>query len=240
MNIRLDIEYDGGQFSGYAVQPNKKTVQGVLEKKLATIYQHKIKVVGAGRTDTGVHARGQVVHFNLDEKVDLKLLHGKLNKMIGRGLAITAIREVSDKFHARFSAKCRVYTYQLSTRKLGPLAPYYTYIPYPLNMVLFRSNAKKFLGNHAFHNFSIDEGERGFDCIIASIKTRVRHHHIIIELQANRFLRRMVRMITGSLVDVARGHWDENRINELLENPVGLQKPTALGPEGLFLERVEY
>ena len=168
MNIRLDIEYDGGLYSGWQVQPRDRSVQGEIEKALATILQKKIRIIGAGRTDAGVHARGQVANFKVaDLPVSLKILQRSLNGIVKEGITILRVSKADDDFHARYSAKWRTYIYSISKRKRSVDRGQYYSISYPVDIRLMKKAARRLKGPHDFKNLSVAKG-RNPPCAISN------------------------------------------------------------------------
>ncbi|MFH0920906.1 MAG: tRNA pseudouridine(38-40) synthase TruA [Fibrobacterota bacterium] len=242
MNIRLDIEYDGSLYAGWQVQNNAVSVQSEIEKALATVFRKPIRITGAGRTDTGVHAAGQVANFQVTElPVPLETLRRSLNGLLKEGIAIKAVREVPDDFHARYSARLRTYIYSISKVKRAIDRHKYFFLSYELDMKKVRQAARKLLGVHDFRYFSIATGEKSTICDIKKLEIHDTDDEIQITLCANRFLHKMVRMIVGLLIDIGRGKVELSYIDEVLSGKkVKRKKGFAAPAHGLCLVRVDY
>lgn len=243
MRLALGLEYDGSRFLGWQTQPEGGTVQDALESALAGIAGATVAVVCAGRTDRGVHAREQVVHFDTAaERPDSAWVRG-VNALLPESLAVLWARRVPDDFHARFSARARTYRYVLLNRPVRPAlsARQVGWFHSPLDVEAMRCAASQLIGEHDFSAF------RAADC---QAKTPVRWLHsleigrsgerIDFVLRANAFLHHMVRNIVGMLVYVGKGKRSPNWAGELLASRNRTLAAPTFAAEGLYLERVEY
>ncbi|MCS7209416.1 MAG: tRNA pseudouridine(38-40) synthase TruA [Fimbriimonadales bacterium] len=240
-NLRLLIEYDGTEFHGFARQQHARTVQGVLEHALHATLDEPIEVIGASRTDAGVHARGQVVNFFTCRSIPAARLTAVLNRRLPIDLKVLRAHEVSERFHARLSAKSRVYRYTLYTRAHPSVwkIRYAWHYPHALDFGAMQAALELILGEHDFRPFSVKipaekntvrRLERG---VVLPTREGVR-----IELEANGFLRGMVRLIVGELVRVGEGKQGVESLRERLESRV---QATQMAPAaGLCLMRVKY
>jgi tRNA pseudouridine38-40 synthase len=249
-NVKAVVRYDGGPFAGWQIQPDSPTVQGVIEKTLSVIASRPVRITGAGRTDAGVHALGQVFSFQWHEEPPLALLRKSLSKILGPSIRIESMESVDDLFNARFSAKGKRYAYSLLlAHEPDPFAARHSWcIPWALDMELMAACAQQVAGTHDF---------AGFQCAGASVKTTHRTLHSVkvlrggvvgpcdaeslwrLEFAGNGFLYKMVRNITGTLVDIARGKTPPARIAELLESRGPFRGYTAPS-HGLTLLEVIY
>ncbi|MAO64093.1 MAG: tRNA pseudouridine(38-40) synthase TruA [Balneola sp.] len=238
---KLTIEYDGTNFSGWQIQPNDVTVEGTLEKAFSTVLQQEIDLIGQGRTDAGVHARGQVAHVDLPEKTDLdKLLNG-VNKIVGDEIEVTNIESVRDDFHARFDATSRQYEYTMTLRNI-PIMNRYSWALYqPVDEGKLRECAAILKGEFDFDGFSkFNEDNRTTLCDIHHSEFEFDGEVIRYRIRANRFLRNMVRRLVGTMAHVAQKKKSIEEFREILENPA-LKRPTQTAPaKGLVLEKVFY
>lgn len=240
-NLRLQIEYDGTDFCGFARQQNARTVQGVLENTLQALLNEAITVVGASRTDAGVHARGQVVNFLTSRPIPINRLVQVLNRRLPDDLKVLSAREVSPQFHARFSAKSRVYRYTLHTAKHPSVwkIRYAWHYPDALDCAAMQAALQLILGEHDFRPFSVklpDDKNTVRTLYRASVQP-VRDG-IRIELEANGFLRGMVRLIVGELVQVGIG---KQPTDALYHRLLSRSQATRMAPpQGLCLMRVKY
>jgi tRNA pseudouridine38-40 synthase len=242
MNIALLVAYDGTNFRGFARQPNGRTVQGILEEALTQLLRAPIKLVGAGRTDAGVHAAGQVVSFDAPSEVDPSWIADRLNRRLGPEISIRAAAAVPDSFSARLSAKKRVYEYHLyRTPSRDPfLDRFAVWAPGPLNVQSMRRAAKALIGEHDFSSFC-RRGENSLVRRVRSITIRTPEpDRLVIRVGADSFCHQMVRSIVGLLLDIGRG----KRSPEDAAKALAARDRAAAGPvapaKGLVLVEVGY
>jgi tRNA pseudouridine38-40 synthase len=237
------VEYDGTLYLGFQVQREGRTVQGELERAICQVTQYPARVVGAGRTDTGVHALGQVVHFNAPWSHTLADLHRALNAVLVEDVAIRELREAPPGFHSRFSARSREYRYTIYN---GPVrSPLWRRSAYlyakPLDEAAMDQACKCLVGTHDFLPFGWPpHGENTMRTVFDARVTR-QGELVIVELTADAFLRRMVRRIVGNLVLVGCGELSVDGFAALLSLR-HRRTPAAGGapPQGLCLVRVNY
>lgn len=241
--IALGIEYDGSGFLGWQTQPGGGTVQDTLEAALSGVADAPIGVTCAGRTDRGVHARAQVVHFDTEAvRPDTAWVRG-VNALLPAAAAVLWSRRVAPDFHARYSALSRSYHYILVNRPVRPAlaARYAGWHHAPLDLDAMRQAAAHLIGEHDFSAF------RSAECQARSPLRTL--HSIAIErsgerfdftLRANAWLQHMVRNIVGTLVYVGKGHNPPQWAREVLESRDRSLAAPTFGPEGLYLEAVEY
>ena len=239
---KLTISYDGTRFAGWQIQSNGISIQATIEKALSTILRTSTEIVGSGRTDAGVHALAQVAHF-VAESVDLRRLLRSLNGILPPDIRILHIEEVDEAFHARYSALSKEYHYHLH---LNPIMDpfkrlYVTHFPIPLDVSLLESTAKLFVGTHDFTSFA----NKGIS-IKSPFRTITRldvchvPEGIRLEFEGEGFLYKMVRNITGTLLDVARGKITQTDVSKIFAAKDRAKAPPAAPPHGLFLMRVRY
>jgi len=241
--IALGIEYDGSRFLGWQTQPGGGTVQDALEAALSSIADEGVRVTCAGRTDRGVHARGQIVHFDTAAQRPTSAWVRGVNAMLPEAVAVLWAQPVAADFHARYSALSRAYRYILLNRPVRPAleARYAGWYHAPLAVERMREAAALLLGEHDFSAF------RAADCqaksavrTLYSIDIGRRGERIEFNLRANAWLQHMVRNIVGTLVYVGTGkHPPQWAIELLASRDRALAAPT-FGAEGLYLEAVEY
>lgn len=259
---RLTVAYDGCRYHGWQRQSNHPTVQAELEKALSIILREQIKVVGSGRTDTGVHALGQVVHFQSAAELDPHGLRWRLNAVLPDDISVAEIALAPDDFHARYSAAARTYSYLISNEPMP--SPFHRrhswWIAKDLNIERAREGAADLIGVHDFAGFTVaDEGPTIRDmrsitidregaafglgagpAAPGSFDSPAPFGLIRVRVTANAFLHHMVRLIVGTLVEVAAGKRAVGSVREILESKdVRLCGPRAPA-KGLFLERVDY
>jgi tRNA pseudouridine38-40 synthase len=217
LNIKLIIEYDGKNYAGWQKQKNKsqKTIQETIEHSLQVLFtKEKIKLIGAGRTDAGVHALNQAANFKIRKSVfpggkisSLNRLTHSLNSILPADIAVKSVKVVNDKFHARFSAKKRVYKYLLTTAKRAYNADKYFRLKTKFDIDLAKEYCKFIEGEHSFKQMCKNrEDKHGFMSNIFYARIKKRKDYVIeFEICANRFLHSMVRAIVGMIIEVASG-----------------------------------
>lgn len=240
-NLRLRIEYDGTAFHGFARQQGVRTVQGVLESVLTATLHEPIEVIGASRTDAGVHARGQVVNFCTSRPIPTERLTTILNRRLPSDLKVLDAREVSARFHARFSAKSRVYRYSIYTGQYPCVwrTRYAWHLPRPLDCGAMQAALEQIVGEHDFRPYSVKIlAEQNTVRTLYRGQVRPTRDGVQIELEANGFLRGMVRLIVGDLTQVGTGALPANALADRLRTR---QQATLMAPpQGLCLIRVKY
>jgi len=242
--IALGIEYNGSQFCGYQMQSEgTRTVQEELEKALSRVADEPIRLTCAGRTDTGVHATGQVVHFDTEVERELKawMLGGNTN--LPRDISIHWVREVNDDFSARFSAVSRSYRYLLYNRKVRP-AIFQHNVAWTfsrLDETAMHEGAQHLLGEHDFSAFRASQCQAKHAVReMQSISVKRVADYIILDIKANAFLHHMVRNIMGSLMVVGRGEQEAKWMLELLQGQDRKCAGMTASAAGLYLVNVEY
>lgn len=238
---KLTIEFDGTDFSGWQIQPEDRTVEQVLEDAFSQILQEPVDLIGQGRTDAGVHARGQVAHVELASEVDIQDLLKGVNSIVGEEVQVMDAEKVAPDFHARFDAIGREYEYTLCTR-FNPLRRHYSWIlKQPVDPERLQECAALLSGEFDFAGFSkYNEDNFTTLCDIQRSEFIIEEEVIRYRIRANRFLRNMVRRLTGTMVRVAQGKMTVEEFREVLQNPASMV-PTFTAPaKGLVLEKVFY
>ena len=241
--IALGIEYDGSRFLGWQTQPGGGAVQDALEAALSTIADTEISVTCAGRTDRGVHARGQVVHFDTDvERPDSAWVRG-VNALLPDSVAVLWSVQVADEFHARYSARSRTYRYVLLNRAVRPAleARHAGWFHAPLDVEAMRSGARHFVGEHDFSALRSSECQAKSPVrTVHSLEVAREGDRILFTIRANAFLHHMVRNIVGTLVYIGKGKHAPAWAAEILQSRERSRAAPTFAPEGLCLEQVEY
>ncbi|MEX2351265.1 MAG: tRNA pseudouridine(38-40) synthase TruA [Balneolaceae bacterium] len=241
--FKLTIEYDGTDFLGWQRQPEGRTVQGELERALQTWCRATVGVVGQGRTDRGVHARGQVAHVDLPEEADPKRLIPAMNGLLPKDMAILEALPVPPGFHARFDALSRRYSYRISLRP-APLIRNRSWFPGQRpNRILLDQCAAFVAGEHDFSLFArLDAGdERSTVCRITRSEWLDYGEQLHYTIEGDRFLRHMVRRLVGSMVRVAMEECSRDEFEQLLSVSAEVtRKGYSAPPQGLLLEEVTY
>jgi tRNA pseudouridine38-40 synthase len=239
----VQLSYKGTNYHGWQVQPNALTVQEVLTKAFSTILREDISLIGAGRTDTGVHARFFVAHFNSNQQEldkDLKLIF-KLNSFLPRDIAIFRIVKVNPEAHARFDAMERTYRYYIHQRKDVFLNNFSWYLPVDLNVEMMNKAARILLQYEDFTSFSkVKTDVKTNICKIQEAKWSKDDYRLIFTIRADRFLRNMVRAIVGTLVDVGKENITLEDFKKIIENRNRAEAGTSVAAHGLFLEDIRY
>jgi len=245
-NILLDLEYDGRDFLGAQIQAVGRTVQGELERALGQLTQQETRVILAGRTDSGVHARGQRANFRTASALSLETFVRGLNALLPPDLAVQRAQEVPEEFHARFDARQRVYRYTLYITPIrSPLTRRYAWeVAGPLDVAAMASGLEMLLGRHDFASFAASSdgplGRRGTVRTVQQARCWCEGPRVHIEIAADSFLRRMVRNIVGQLVLVGTGRCSLDEFRGIRDaRDRRLAGPPA-PPQGLCLMRVAY
>lgn len=237
------FSYDGTSYHGWQIQPNGNSVQEELQKALSTILRLNIEVVGAGRTDAGVHARQMVAHFELeDENADCGQLAYRLNRILPRDISVDRVEKVAADMHARFSATKRTYHYYVHTRK-DPFLRHYSYqLHYNLDFDRMNQAAEHLLHVDDFGAFCKSHSDvKTTLCNVTEarwIKDSDSSWHFVIS--ANRFLRNMVRAVVGTLVEVGRGRMTIDEFDAVVAGKKRTEAGESMPGNALFLEKVEY
>ena len=239
-NIKLTIEYEGTNFLGWQIQKKGRTIQGEIQKTLEKLLKEKINLIGAGRTDAGVHALGQVANFKTDNRLGVEQILGALNNLLPKDIVIKKAQEMALDFNARFKAKSRVYRYRIFLGKSAILRKLVWEVFQPLDIKKMKRALRLIKGEHRFSNFG-RKGEdlHDFKCQILKAKGEENGSEVTFEIEANRFLRGMVRSIVGTLVEIGRGNLGINEFAKMLNNQS--RKAVKKAPaSGLYLVKVKY
>jgi tRNA pseudouridine38-40 synthase len=240
-NYKLVLSYDGSDFCGWQRQLQKRTVQGVLEEALSKVAGEKVKVTGSGRTDSGVHAAGQTANFQTNLRLREKELQQALNALLPDDVKVLSLRQAAADFNARRSARSKIYEYRIfNSRVISPfLLRYVLYWPSPLNIRKMAEAAALFEREADFTAFSSNRELYPVRKVLRS-EVKKRGKEIIYTVEANGFLRYMVRTIVGTLLEVGRGKMEPRQIEDIFrENRRSLAGPTAPA-KGLCLVKVIY
>ena len=242
MRYFIWFSYDGTGYHGWQLQPNGNTVQAELQRGLSLLLREEITVTGAGRTDTGVHARQMAAHFDTDAVFDTDTLVMKMNGVLPPDISVSKVKQVSDEMHARFSALASTYHYYIHTKK-NPFRRHYSLeLHYVLDFPLMNEAARILMEYEDFGAFC----KAGSD-----VKTTICHvtaaewHQTAddawyFEITANRFLRNMVRAVVGTLIEVGRHRMTLDEFRQVIIGGRRTQAGESMPAQALFLERVEY
>ena len=243
-NIRLTIEYDGKDFNGWQKQPNKLNIQGTIEKAIEKIIGEEVELMASGRTDRGVHALGQVANFKTNSILPIEKFPIAINSNMKNSIRIKDAEEVDENFHSRLSCKRKTYRYVINNSKYGSsiYRNLETHIPIKLDVEKMKEAVKFFEGEHDFKAFKAS-GTSSKSSVRTIFKAEVIERpdeRIWIELTGNGFLYNMVRIISGTLVDVGLGKIEPKEIKYIIESKDRQKAGKTLAPQGLFLVKVEY
>jgi tRNA pseudouridine38-40 synthase len=244
--VQLVLHYDGSGFSGWQRQPEQRTVQGVVEQALQRLCGQETAALGSGRTDAGVHARGQAVGVRVPAKWTPDALRRALNAVLPEDVWVAAAFDMRPEFHARYSAIARRYSYFVGTDDAAR-SPFRrrTELPFEhgLDAELLHAVARMLLGSHSFRAFAVKGTAPERDdhrCDVTASQWRVRDGGFVFEIKANRFLHHMVRFLVGTMLDVASGRRPASDVAALLAAADNTEVSPPAPPYALFLERVQY
>ena len=241
MRYFLDIAYKGTNYHGWQIQPNAHTIQAEIEAALSKIYREDIRIVGSGRTDTGVHAIQQVAHFDGPTSFITEQLVNRLNSILPADVVVKAAQQVKADAHARFDAIERGYIYKISMKRSPFGENEFLHVPYELNIDLMNEAAQTLLGVHDFQSFSRVKTEvNHFICDIREAKWERNDEELVFHVQADRFLRGMIRALVGTMIDIGRGKLSVADFVAIQEAKNRQRAGKAASPDGLFLNKVEY
>jgi tRNA pseudouridine38-40 synthase len=236
----MELAYDGTHFGGWQTQPNAPTVQAHIDQALSQICNTPIETMGCGRTDAGVHAKYFVAHFDGPSNIPVDLAH-RLNKLLPPSIAIQTIAACPDQFHARFDAILREYQYFICTKKDPFLAHRTWFMGQPLDVESMNLCATKLIGKHSFAAFCKgDIPNNNPVCEVFQAHWSISPQGYVFTIQANRFLRNMVRAIVGTLVDVGQGKITHSQFEEIVHHGNRSNASHSAPADGLFLTNVVY
>lgn len=241
-NYKLIIEYDGTDYLGWQRQKqSKNTIQETLERSLKQITGSDIKLTGAGRTDTGVHAFNQAANFKHSQKLNPEKFLYSLNSVLPEAITVKEITEVSAEFNARHSAKKREYEYYITTAKKSLYSDYFTYIKYKLDTAKIEDSLGLFKGEKSFRSLCKNKTDKhDFRCEVYKLELReINVNEYKFTICASRFLHSMVRAVIGCLIDIGRGKISQEEVRTKLSKGEKV-KAAFLPAKGLFLKKIYY
>lgn len=239
--IKCTVAYDGTLFNGYQRQPGQRTVQGEIEAALEKICKQSITIHSSGRTDTGVHAYGQVFHFDSDVKMDGSRYMRALNSMLPSDIYIIDSQEVHPEFHSRYHGKIKEYRYRLSLNQYNPMKRNYVYYHRrPLDVEKMREAMKSLLGTHNFTSFcgNVDDIDKVRTIYQADLIDE--DGELTFIFVGNGFLRYMIRIMVGTLIQVGEGRKKPEDIEFIIKSQNRNLAGHTAKPQGLYLQRVDY
>lgn len=256
-NIKLTIEYDGTNYSGWQIQKRYgDSIQKIIQDCIEKVSKEKVKLISSGRTDAGVHALGQVANFKTESRMEGPIWKRALNSCLPQDIRILESEEVKLNFHSRYDAKSKVYSYIILNQESPSvfLRNYVYHIPFPLDPEGMKRASKKLLGKHDLSSFrasscsakkpireiidiSVDKRRT---TLIPWLPSSPRGNFITITIEANGFLHHMARNIVGTLIEIGRGRFNPDRIEEILKAMDRTKAGPTAPPQGLFLVKVRY
>ena len=237
----LDISYKGTNYHGWQKQKNANSVQQEIEKGLSTMFQSKVGIMGSGRTDTGVHARQQIAHFDSSVQLDVSNLVFKLNRILPNDIVVKAALHVHSEAHARFDANLRSYQYFIHQNRDPFKEGVSYYFSKPLDIEKMNRASKMLIGEQDFQSFSKVKTEvNNFICNIKTAEWILQNDSLVFCVTANRFLRGMIRALVGTLLEVGQEKMSIEEFQEVIKIKDRTKAGRAVPAEGLFLTNVEY
>lgn len=242
MRYGVHLCYNGSAFAGWQRQVNAVSIQEEIEKALSVLLKSETAVIGCGRTDTGVHAYNFFAHFDTDtliQQTDSLVYH--LNAILPAGILIYNIFPANDNWNARFDATKRTYHYFMMPQRSPFLSPFAMLVPYAIDVDKMRKAASALIGTHDFTSFAkLHGGQNNGICDVYRADIFEHDGLIVFEISADRFIRNMVRAITGTLLDIGRGRISSESIGEILHSLDRSQAGASVPAHGLFLSEVHY
>lgn len=243
MRYKVSMSYDGRDYAGFQSQINAVAIQDVVEDVLKTMFSEDIRIVMSSRTDAGVHAYDQVFHFDSDKKKNVDKLKYSFNSLLPKDMHINNIEIVSDDFHARFSVKKKTYEYLINIGEYDPFLNGRAYqCFYKLDVDLMRQGAELLKGEHDFSSFNTSSLKEYPNQVrdIKEFKIVQKKDMLIITITSTGFLRNMVRIMVGTLIDLGRGLKTLDDIQDMLDHPNKSTRRFNADPNGLYLKKIFY
>ncbi len=241
--VKLVLEYDGTSYAGWQRQPDQLTIQDAIERAIRQVTQTTVSVIGAGRTDSGVHARGQVASFRTELDWPASNWLRALNAVLPKDIAVRSSSLMDDRFHAQHDARGKLYTYRILHRPTRPTIDraFVWHIFKPLDDVAMQQATATLIGSHDFSSFegSLTDNDNPI-CRLQRLEVIRQDDQIFIEAYADRFLKHMVRAIVGTLVEVGLGKRAPDSLTEVLRALDRSAAGRTAPPQGLYLMRVDY
>lgn len=243
-NIKLLIAYDGSRYNGWQKQQNtENTIQGKLETLLSKMTGETVEIHGSGRTDAGVHAKGQVANFHTDTKMTTEEIKEYMNEYLPMDIAVLEVRDAAERFHSRLNVKRKTYCYHIWNSSVpNVFARKYSYqVPEALDIEAMEKAASYLLGTHDFKSFCARKKmKKSTVRMLESIQFKKEGAMLQITYKGNGFLYNMVRILTGTLIEVGKGERQPEEMKEILESQKRENAGFTAPPQGLFMEQVEY
>jgi tRNA pseudouridine38-40 synthase len=240
-NIKLTIEYDGTDFAGWQSQKDQRTVQGEIEKAIKKLTSEPVTLAGSGRTDAGAHALGQVANFKTDSALPLQILRAALNALLPDDILIRETRQVQLEFHSRHSAKSKIYRYRIYLGETSLQRNYVWQFRFPVSLSNLKKASKMLLGKKDFSSFCVAKSRKESNiCKIKKATWKKSGQMLEFEIEADRFLHSMVRIIVGTLLEVGRGRLAMKDFGQILSAKDRRKAGRTAPACGLYLVEVRY
>lgn len=240
-NYKLTIQYDGSHFHGWQIQKNANTVQAEITRVLEVLTREKINLIGAGRTDTGVHALGQVANFRTERELDSRKTRYSINSLLPPEIVVSKFCEVPEAFHSRFDAVSRVYWYLLSKERSPFYKNFTAFYPYSSTADDLNRFAVQFLGDRDYRSFAKElPGNGKTNCVVTDARWRDLGDKLLFRIEANRFLHSMVRLVVGTQLRFCKEGRAPEEIKNIFLNPGNQLAGPSVPAHGLFLMKVQY
>lgn len=243
MRYKVVLAYDGNRYAGFQSQTNGLTIQDEIEKVIKRICKEDLRIIMASRTDAGVHARHQVFHFDVNKDFDTYKLKGSFNGLLPKDIHVIDVKKVKETFHARFSVKSKTYEYLINTGEYDVFLNGYAYqCFYKLDIDKMKECSQLFLGKHDFSSFNTSTYKEKPDQTrtITEFKIIKKGDMLKIRVTGDGFMRNMVRIMVGTLIDVGRGKKQIKEVKDMLKNPSKGTKRYNISPSGLYLVDIKY
>lgn len=243
-NYQIIVQYDGTRYKGWQVQKSTEdTIQGKIQYVLETLVGHEVEVIGSGRTDAGVHAIGQAANFHIEDTYDMQEVLQWMNQHLPQDIAVVQIKEVDERFHSRYHATSKTYAYRIHTSNISNVFErkyVYEYLS-KLDVQRMKAAAKLLLGTHDFKAFCGNKKmKKSTVRTIYDIDIVESEREITIHYTGDGFLQNMIRIITGTLIEIGDGRRNTEEIQTILESKDRSMAGYTVPPQGLVLERVVY
>lgn len=243
MRYKVTVSYDGKNYAGFQSQVNALAIQDVIESVLKKIFNKSIRIVMSSRTDAGVHAKGQVFHFDDDKQIKEYKLKFSMNGLLPKDIHVNNVEIVDENFHARFSVKKKTYRYIINLGEYDVFLNGYAYqCFYKLDIDLMKKAAKEYLGTHDFSSFNTSNLKEYPNQVrtIYEFKIVQKKDMLYITVTGNGFLRNMVRIMVGTLIDIARGQKTYEEFLKMFSEPCKSTRRYNVDPAGLYLMEIKY
>ncbi len=241
MRYLMNITYDGNSFYGYQKQRDKQTVQEEIERCLSKILNQEVNIISASRTDRGVSAYNQYAHFDTDKKIEIDKIKNSLNKMLDGSIYIRKIKKVQNMFHARYDVRLKEYVYKINVGEYNPIEKNYVYqYNKKINVTLLKQAAKYLIGEHDFKTFTSDDTKVSYVRTIKKIRVIKSNNYVYIYIQANGFLRYMIRNIVGLFLEINESKKRVGGIEKLIKNKDRKTLGITAQAHGLYLNKIWY